>query len=203
MYPPTEKNLAAMKGLEGQRGKLARLLHDLEAGIVVQTTSEHALYIPAGCIHATFTLQGGFLVANDFTTSLSLKALGAYITSGLDSTLSSTAREDCFILFKRCLDVCLTHRQLIPAIKACLSAGPQLAMWADSNPEWRTDMQRLWQQNKLCLDQITTGDNLFTCPCEQQSADMVFSDHFASSHLPFLVSTPEQRARKRRRCGPQ
>ncbi|KAE8334465.1 hypothetical protein BDV24DRAFT_26640 [Aspergillus arachidicola] len=113
MYPPTQKNLAAMANLEGQRHKLSPLSDTLEAGIVVKTTSDHALYIPAGCLHATFTL-GGYLIANDFTTFRSIKATGAYITSGLDCMLPPEAREDCYTLFKYCLDICLTHRQLIP-----------------------------------------------------------------------------------------
>ncbi len=49
-----------MKTVEGQRGKLLRILRRLEAGIAVETTATDALYLPAGCIHATFTLQGGY-----------------------------------------------------------------------------------------------------------------------------------------------
>ena len=68
LYPPTEKNLTAIKSIDGQRGKLLRLVHQLEGGVIVETTSSHAILLPAGCAHATFTLQGGYLVTKDFTT---------------------------------------------------------------------------------------------------------------------------------------
>ncbi|KAE8372197.1 hypothetical protein BDV26DRAFT_286157 [Aspergillus bertholletiae] len=198
MYPPTKKNLAAIANLEGQRHKLSRLSDTLEAGIVVQTTSDHALYIPAGCLHATFTLKGGYLIASDFTTSQSIKAIGAYIASGLASMLSPEAREDCYSLFKHCLHICLMHRQLIPAVEACISAASELAIWAASNQKWRADFQRLWKEN-MQLQQQVIADKLFECPCKQQNGDVAFLDHFFSDHLAFLNYTSEQRSRKRRR----
>jgi hypothetical protein len=93
-----------MKTVDGQRAKLVRIMHQLEGGIMVETTAAHAIYIPAGCIHATFTLQGGFLVAKDFTTSKSITAMAAYITCGLHENLPEQAREACFGWFERCLD---------------------------------------------------------------------------------------------------
>lgn len=70
-YPLTETDLAAMRAVEGQRAKLARIMHQLEGGVVVvETISDHAIQIPAACIHATFVLQGGYLIAEDFTTQI-------------------------------------------------------------------------------------------------------------------------------------
>lgn len=60
LYPPSENNLVAIWTVDGQRGKLARIMYRLEAGIMVKTTAAQSLYIPDGCIHATFTLQSGF-----------------------------------------------------------------------------------------------------------------------------------------------
>jgi hypothetical protein len=84
-----------MRMVDGQRGKLLRILNRLEAGILVETTAAHALYIPTGCIHATFTMEGGYLITEDFTTSKSINTISAFITAGLDSSLPVTAREAC------------------------------------------------------------------------------------------------------------
>jgi hypothetical protein len=72
LYTPTLHNLALMAQERGQHGKLARLADRLEGGIVTQTTSAEAIYIPAGCLHAVFTTEGGFLVSIDCTTRLSV-----------------------------------------------------------------------------------------------------------------------------------
>ncbi|KAJ5543651.1 hypothetical protein N7513_007159 [Penicillium frequentans] len=96
LYPPTDDNLNAMKSIDGQRGKLVRLMRRLEGGVLVETTSSHAIFLPAGCAHATFTLQGGYLVAKDFTTAKSLSAIASFITCGLDENLPTEAREICF-----------------------------------------------------------------------------------------------------------
>ncbi|KAG4430017.1 hypothetical protein IFR05_014500 [Cadophora sp. M221] len=79
MFPPTPQNLQLMQSADGQRSKLARIGKDLGGGLVIKADSSQALYIPAGCIHAVFTLHGGFLVSLEFTTSLSVK--GSFSTS--------------------------------------------------------------------------------------------------------------------------
>jgi hypothetical protein len=40
----------------------------LEGGMVVRTTSDDVLYIPAGYVYAVFTIRGGFLVTIDCIT---------------------------------------------------------------------------------------------------------------------------------------
>ncbi|KAJ5537509.1 hypothetical protein N7494_006988 [Penicillium frequentans] len=122
LYPPTDDNLNAMKSIDGQRGKLVRLMRRLEGGVLVETTSSHAIFLPAGCAHATFTLQGGYLVAKDFTTAKSLSAIASFITCGLDENLPTEAREICFDWFERCLDVTLSQQRVVAAISAWLKA---------------------------------------------------------------------------------
>jgi hypothetical protein len=92
----------------------------LEGGIIVSTNASHAIYLPAGCIHATFTLQGGFLIAKDFTTSESLAAIASYLLHGLD-------REICYEWFERCLDVCLGSGKLNLALEAWVRSQEALA----------------------------------------------------------------------------
>ncbi|KAJ5203619.1 uncharacterized protein N7498_004498 [Penicillium cinerascens] len=105
LYPPTDKNLKAMQSVDGQRAKLLRLAHQLEGGVLIKTTSSHAIFIPVGCAYATFTLQGGYLVIKDFTTAKSLNAIASFIFYRLDEALPIEAREVCFDWFERCLDV--------------------------------------------------------------------------------------------------
>ncbi|KAJ5394680.1 hypothetical protein N7509_006467 [Penicillium cosmopolitanum] len=52
LYPPTIHNLMAMKAVDGQRGRLVRLVQQLEGCVVVETNSSHAIHIPAASLHA-------------------------------------------------------------------------------------------------------------------------------------------------------
>lgn len=72
LFPGTTRNLSLMKGEDGLQAKLARIGGLLEGGAIVRTTSSDALYIPAGCIHAVFTIRGGFLAAVECTTARSV-----------------------------------------------------------------------------------------------------------------------------------
>jgi hypothetical protein len=179
-----------MKMVDGQRGKLLRILDRLEAGILVETTAAQALYIPAGCIHATFTMEGGYLIANNFTTSKSINAISAFIAAGLDTSLPSTAREVCFGWFERCLDVSLAHQQFNPVIKAWIAAESHLSVWASSHRQWRTNIRRLWEQY---LD-----DNAqVVCSCGTQNPNTTISEHLFSTHLQFLLPPSQLRRHKR------
>lgn len=181
-----------METVEGQRGKLLRILHRLEAGIAVETTAADALYLPAGCIHATFTLQGGYLIAEDFTTSKSMNAIGMFIASGLDNIPSFTAREVCFDWFERCLDVCLAHQQFDRAMKAWFTAESHLAAWASSHRQWCANVRRLWEQ-------YLQGNTGVECPCGLQKPEIPVLTHLFSAHLPFLL--PPSQLRRYKRVG--
>lgn len=186
LYPPTKCNLRAMLTVDGQRAKLSRIMHQLEGGVLLESTAACAIYIPAGCIHATFTLQGGFLIAEDFTTSKSINAVATYITSELDKSLPAHVGETCFSWFERCLDVCLTHRQFSQAIRAWIEAEGRLAEWATSHRQWRVHVRRLWE--RYVHDGIP--DN---CPCGMQGTGTTLQTHLFSSHLQFLLSPCQRR----------
>ena len=51
----------------------------LEEGLVVHTTSAEAVYLPAGCLYAVFTTEGGFLVSIDCTTHMSVWPFAQYL----------------------------------------------------------------------------------------------------------------------------
>ncbi|KXL41588.1 hypothetical protein M433DRAFT_72742 [Acidomyces richmondensis BFW] len=185
LYPPTDNNLNAMKSIDGQRGKLLRLVHQLEGGVLVETTSSHAIFIPAGCAHATFTLQGGYLVTKDFTTVKSLNAIASFIVYGLDETLPTEAREVCFDWFERCLDVTLAQQHVTTAISAWLKAEAKLASWASTHRRWRVNVRRLWEHH--CQDSVVS------CPCDLQEPTSSFFQHFSSVHMGSLLSSSQLR----------
>ncbi|KAJ5161028.1 hypothetical protein N7492_006420 [Penicillium capsulatum] len=141
LWPPTSSNLRALKTVDGQRGRLARLAPQLEGCVVVETTSAQAIHIPAASLHATFTLQGGFLVARDFTTSRSLMAISTILSNGLDENLPLEARTVLFEWFERCLDISITHRKITEAVSAWLRAETKLASWASSQRGWRVSVR--------------------------------------------------------------
>jgi hypothetical protein len=171
-----------MRTVEGQKAKLARILHKLEGGIIVETASDHAIHIPATCLHATLTLSGGYLIAEDFTTPKSIKAISAYIASRLDQHLPAEARSICFDWFERCLDVCLTHQQLDSAIHAWIAAESHLANWLADHRKWRVSVRGLWEQH-------LHADIHQRCICGNHPKDHIFS-----THLTFLLS-PSQKHR--------
>ncbi|KAL4916023.1 hypothetical protein BDW62DRAFT_110345 [Aspergillus aurantiobrunneus] len=135
-----------MKAIDGQRGRLARLAQQLEGCVVVETKSRLAIHIPAASLHATFTLEGGFLVARDFTTSSSLIAISTPLSNGLDEDLPPEARTVCFEWFERCLDISIAHRKITEAVSAWLQAETKLALWASTQLGWRVSVRRMWEQ---------------------------------------------------------
>jgi hypothetical protein len=175
-----------MKTVDSHRAKLSRIMHKLEGGIMVATNASHAVYIPAGCIHATFTLQGGFLIAKDFTTSESLAAIASYLQHGLDRALSSTAREVCYEWFERCLDVSLSSGNLGVALEAWVRSQDVLAAWAASYRQWRVNVRRLWEQH-------LHDNTVQSCPCGREEKSITLSQHMFAVHLSFLSSSSQQR----------
>jgi hypothetical protein len=78
-----------MRTEQGQHAKFARSAALLEGGMVVRTTSKDALYIPAGCLHAVFTIRGGFLVSVDCTTRDSIWPFSQYLKSNIVAALNA------------------------------------------------------------------------------------------------------------------
>jgi hypothetical protein len=179
-----------MKVVDGQRLRLARLVHELEGCVVVETTSAHAIHIPAASLHATFTLQGGFLIAKDFTTSRSLTAFSELLATGLDESLLPEARAKCFEWLERCLEISLVHQKIKESVSAWLRAEEKLASWAATQRGWRVSVRRIW-------DQVSLPDSATICECDKQVSETSFATHFTSTHLSFLFSTCQLRHDRR------
>lgn len=107
IFPPTSHNLELMKAKLSQNAKLLRIGHQLEGGVVCETAGGQAVYLPAGCIHAVLTLEGGFLASLDFTTRESVQAFGRYIAKDLYRALDEESQRNCFFSYLEFLEVAL------------------------------------------------------------------------------------------------
>lgn len=61
LYPPTDHNLEAFYKYDGENGKFIQLADKLEEGKYTTTTNGQIMYLPAGWLHLTYTLEGGIL----------------------------------------------------------------------------------------------------------------------------------------------
>ena len=156
----------------------------LQGGIFVETSSKYAIHIPAACIHATFTIRGGFLVTEDFTTAQSIKALSAYLDAQLDRSLPDEARVIFFDWFERCLDTCLTHQDIKLALQAWVNAECYLSAWATSHRQWRVSVRRVWERH------LSDHDKQH-CVCGHRGGSLKY--HLFSTHLACLLSASQIR----------
>lgn len=106
-----------MANESGQLAKLIRLAPLLEGGILLQTDSDHALTIPSGCLHATLTIKGGFLVTKDFTTRYTIQSFSHYLAWGLQQELDENSRANCYYLYLDYLNIALENREVNLAIE--------------------------------------------------------------------------------------
>jgi hypothetical protein len=185
LYPPTQCNLSLMKRADGQHGKLARIGHLLEGGIIVRTSSADAIYIPAGCMHAVFTLHGGFLVALDCTTSKSIWAFAQYLQHGLDVSLDVEGRRECLFFFLESLEVALHNSLTAPdAVRAWLSIENRLRTIAQRDAEWKAAAKEVWGS--------WDGDVPLHClDCHCISSEAIDKSHLEQAHLFWLTDTPD------------
>ncbi|KAH9905205.1 hypothetical protein F4778DRAFT_729069 [Xylariomycetidae sp. FL2044] len=87
LYPLTPYNLERFSTARGSDVAFIQLQGQLEGGKFCVQTEDQAIYLPPGCVHSTFTLQGGLTPGIEFSTveclepaakmlDLNLKGLG-------------------------------------------------------------------------------------------------------------------------------
>jgi hypothetical protein len=181
LYPPSPENLRLVLGTEGQRAKLARVALYLKGGIILKTTSAEAIYLPAGCIHATFTIEGGYLVAVDFTTMDSMKAFSAYIASGLDRFLGAEGQLDCFQWFTACLELALAGDRVKEVLEGWIQAQNRIQDCVhdatDSRSDWVDHLRTIWESF------LGTYTTFIACPCDATNATQATHSHLTATHL--------------------
>lgn len=179
MFPPTNRNLELMKVERGQNAKLARIGNQMEGGIFFESTSEDAVYIPAGCIHAVLTLAGGFLVSLDFATRDTIVPFGNYLAKCLHHALDEHSQRTCLFAFIHCTEVSLCNGRVQEAVDCWLALEDLLRDTANDDRSWLQTAKTCW---KGCLD-LPEGLN---CPCGSEPRLTSFTEHFLNVHLRYL-----------------
>jgi hypothetical protein len=192
-YPPTEKNLSLMATEDGQVAKMTRLAQSLEGGVMFCTSSSNALYIPSGCIHAAFTISGGFLVTMDFTTRISVLPFSRYLDLNLQASLDQKGQSDCYYMYLDCLSVALANGRHNLAIKCWIGVEYRLSQIEKADQKWRVAATACWDSFLLTRMAQST-----TCSCEIGCREVDFAKHFQNAHLKFLSSEDVHRHNTRR-----
>ncbi|KAF7856813.1 hypothetical protein EAF04_009576 [Stromatinia cepivora] len=84
-FPPTERNMRLFSKVVGESNILARIGSDLEGGVVCETTTSSALYLPAGTLCTVFTIEGGLLGEIKFTTAADTAIMDRFIQAEMIS----------------------------------------------------------------------------------------------------------------------
>ena len=133
MFPPTPRNIQLMQLADGQRSKLERIGKELEGGLMIHTDSSEALYIPAGCIHAVYTLHGGFLVTLEFTTPVSVKVLSTLLNAQFDRFKDQWLQSELPGQFIESVELALTQNQVQVGLDAWINTQDRLYLWFDKD----------------------------------------------------------------------
>lgn len=182
MYPPTPHNLQWVAEHRGQQAKLAQGMAVLEGGVVAHTTSAEAVYLPAGCLHAVFTVAGGFLVSIDCTTQRSVWPFAQYLRHNVQAELEADEQRNCYFLFMDSLDVALQNAGERDAFRAWVAVEHLLQMKRKKDGGWLRATRKVWD-GYLKADPIIDLE----CPCHG-AASSFFLEHFKDRHLRWLFN---------------
>ena len=117
LFPPSSHNLSLMQQECGHQAKLARLMPQLEYGLIDRLNSTSVIFIPSGWAHTTFTTRGGFLISIDCVTETTVWTFSQYLKHHLYRELDTKQQIECFFLFLDCLDHTFTHYGVAFSIK--------------------------------------------------------------------------------------
>ncbi|PVH83869.1 hypothetical protein DL98DRAFT_652299 [Cadophora sp. DSE1049] len=199
------KESQAHESADGQRSKLERIGKDLEGGLMIHADSTQALYIPAGCIHAVYTLHGGFLVTLEFTTPRSVKVLSALLNAQFDRFKDQWLQSELPGQFIDSVGLALTQNQTQVGIDAWITTQDRLRLWVDKEqdsheatrnqywvdrrPGWEEKLRNVW---KTFFGSAHSG-LVLSCPCQGMRRGQTFKDHLYSEH--FVVDRIEESSR--------
>jgi len=184
LFPPTAENLRLLAEAHGEKRKLGKLLHALEFGIIAKTKASDALYIPSGCIHATYTTKGGFLVAKDFVTMTTCGVIATLMRSRFFSTFDNMSLDLCLEWFASSLMVAVYCQRYNAALKAWVDAESILKRQSGSKGVIRDVTRNCF--DKVFRD-IAEGKNvpegITDCPCGRKDSRFAFEAHWRETHL--------------------
>ncbi|KAJ9650320.1 hypothetical protein H2198_010375 [Neophaeococcomyces mojaviensis] len=180
VYPPTPHNLQWMAEHRGQHAKLAHGMTVLEGGVVVHTTSAEAIYLPAGCLHAVFTVASGFLVSMDCTTQISVWPCAQYLRYNVQAEFEADEQRDCYFLFLEALDVALQNAGERDAFRAWIAVDDVLQMKRKNDRVWVRAARKVWDEYLKSEPIVDVA-----CPCAG-AVSSSFLNHLKDHHLGWL-----------------
>jgi hypothetical protein len=183
-----------MQDADSHRSKWVRIGRYLEGGLIYKTTSSDAIYLPVGCIHAVFTVRGGFLVTIEFGTPDSVRVLSSLFNSHFDQFKDPYAKAELPSQFIESVDLALKQNRAIAGLKAWIDMEDRLLRWADNSEDsnsttknkewisrrqgWKNEVTRIWNS----FFASTASDKL-ACPCKKMGHNQSLEVHFRAAHL--------------------
>lgn len=194
-----------MQDADAQRNKWIRIGKDLEGGLIYKTTSSDAIYLPIGCIHAVFTVEGGFLLTIEFSTPESVKVLSSLFNSHFDRFKDDYSKAELPGQFIESVALALRRNRALVGLKAWIDMEERLRRWADNSedndsatkntewisrrPGWKKKIVKIWTS----FFKSQFSENL-SCPCEKMHRSQSLEEHFRADHLSmFRTSFPRPR----------
>jgi hypothetical protein len=156
----------------------------MEGGIVFTTASDKAVYIPAGCIHAVYTLGGGFLFSLDFTTKDSVVPFGNYLSKFLHLALDEEGRRSYLFAYVDSTKIALFNGRHSEAIDSWLALASLLQTTASQDPLWLRTALSCWEKFFESSEWISLA-----CPCGLEQGVERFASHMKEDHLHYLFAT--------------
>lgn len=183
----------------GFSNRLARIGSELRGGIIIETTSAHALDIPAGALHAVFTTVGGFLGGINYSTSESLPTMSRLLIAHLPifRHASNTVLEDLRVYTNALLlTLDMDSPELIPyALRSWVDLYPHLQRLLDSE---HATMELICHISATQQKLEKFARNMryhLQCACGHDTDDI--GEHFLALHM--LVIGAGMRGHKRKR----
>ena len=189
LAPMTDRNgeiFASMKS----SSRLLENLSSLEGCVVTMTTSDEVLYLPAGCLHATVTLERGYLTAIGFMTASAVrtafKTFRVLLKVDEDEHLAEDLSNFCHII----QSALKSKEEQERAAEEWLKFGTTLLVQVRerTHEDFDRKSKRPWGEFAVqrivatCTDALTNGFR-FSCPCGQQYAKTKSKAHFEAHVL--------------------
>ncbi|KAI9884020.1 MAG: hypothetical protein M1823_004210 [Watsoniomyces obsoletus] len=208
LWPPTPENLEEMSR-RNHRERRRLIQSNLNDGILLETDGTVGIHVPAGWLHATFTIHGGFLIGITPVMAESIGHISRYNVSEVGFNLSYTVEtDDNLKIYGRGLQIALCSRKLDvlqEAIDGWYKLGPLLACLrpADGGPSnglnkgmaaRKEEIRVIWEDWLLRIDWKSGGIDLTHQCCHLDDAD--FPNHFKTEHLKLLNTSKARRLKQ-------
>ncbi|KAF2157341.1 hypothetical protein K461DRAFT_273498 [Myriangium duriaei CBS 260.36] len=178
MYPPSPKNLELMTAAHGKSARLSLLIDNLEAGVLLKTTSAQAVYIPSGTIHATFTSQGGFLVAKDLITLGSGTPISSLLLSKYFTCFDQPSQELCLQWYLKTLINTATYQKFDDALQSWIKTEAMVRNYVARGSKSVRQAMIKFRDNLTSV----VGDHDLSCPCGGMANSETLHQHLQRVH---------------------